>query len=134
MRLLTAIHAKISANDKSLDSLPKLREFAQKQGWKIVCDYIDKLRANDTATHASADAIVGVVTAMAKQEHIRISRRVKAGIARRQAKGQRWGPPRIEVDMHSVNARRKAGESLRSIARDLGVSPSLLVKLSKARS
>jgi DNA invertase Pin-like site-specific DNA recombinase len=75
-----------------------------------------------------------LVGAMAEFERNIIVERVRAGMANAKRKGKRIGRPRrhaIEVDMRSVRARRAAGESLRSIARDLGVSPSLLVKRSK---
>ncbi len=38
---------------------------------------------------------------------------------------------RIYVDLKAVEARRANGESLKAIARDLGVSPVLLVKRTK---
>jgi|ERR1019366_975764 hypothetical protein len=43
----------------------------------------------------------------------------------------RLGRARLCVDMTAVKARRANGESLRAIARDLGVSPALLVKRTK---
>ena len=56
--------------------------------------------------------------------------------------GQEWltpgprdkslGQAKVHVDMNSVEVRRANGESLRAIARDLGVSPALLVKRAKA--
>lgn len=132
-RLLTTIHAELKADAQSLDSLAKLREFARKQGWRIMCQYLDELGAKGGQTRVSADAVIGLVTAMAIQEHARISRSVKAGISRAKATGKPWGPPAFDLNMKLVRKRRAAGESLRSIARDLGVSPSLLVKRSKAR-
>jgi hypothetical protein len=42
-----------------------------------------------------------------------------------------WAPN--EVDMVAVRAKQKADPSLRRIARDLGVSPALLVKRTKTR-
>src|SRR5437762_2511407 len=42
------------------------------------------------------------------------------------------GPKRADIDMDVVRKRQAKGESLRSIAKALGVSPSLLVKRAKA--
>jgi putative DNA-invertase from lambdoid prophage Rac len=73
-----------------------------------------------------------IIGAIAEFERELIRERVKAGMALARAKGRTLGRPRAEVDMTDVSARRAAGESLRSIAHDLGVSASLLVKLAKA--
>ena len=48
-------------------------------------------------------------------------------MAHAKAKGRRLGRSRLYVDTAAVEARRAKGESLRAIARDLGVSPALLV-------
>jgi DNA invertase Pin-like site-specific DNA recombinase len=73
-----------------------------------------------------------IVAAIAEFERELIRERVRAGMAHARSKGRKLGRPSVKVDMAVVTARRAAGESLRSIARDLGVSASLLVKLSKA--
>ena len=78
------------------------------------------------------DAVIAIVATVAKQERIRISERTRAGLATAIAKGKKLGRPTAIVDMFRVKARRNAGESLRTIARDLGVSPALLVKRSRA--
>lgn len=78
------------------------------------------------------DAVIAIVATVAKQERIRISERVRAGMSRARSLGRKLGRPSADVDMFSVGARRASGESLRAIARDLGVSPALLVKRSRA--
>jgi DNA invertase Pin-like site-specific DNA recombinase len=78
------------------------------------------------------EAIIGLLAAIAKQESIRMSERIRAGLQRARAKGKHIGRPSADVDMIAVSARRASGESLRSIARGLGVSPALLVKRAKA--
>jgi DNA invertase Pin-like site-specific DNA recombinase len=78
------------------------------------------------------EAIIGLLAAIAKQESIRMRERIKAGLDRARANGKHIGRPAADVDMDAVQARRQAGESLRSIARTLGVSPALLVKRAKA--
>jgi DNA invertase Pin-like site-specific DNA recombinase len=77
------------------------------------------------------DAIVGVLAAIAKQESVRMSERIKAGLATARREGKQIGRPGAVVDMVRVAERRQAGESLRSIAQSLRVSPALLVKRSK---
>lgn len=69
-----------------------------------------------------------IIGAMGEFERNLIRERVKAGMAHARAKGRTLGRARVHVDMPAVEARRAKGESLRAIARDLGVSPALLVK------
>jgi DNA invertase Pin-like site-specific DNA recombinase len=73
-----------------------------------------------------------IIGAMGEFERNLIRERVKAGMAHAKAKGRTLGRARLYVDMKAVEARRAMGESLRAIARDLGVSPALLVKRAKA--
>jgi len=72
-----------------------------------------------------------IIGAMGEFERNLIRERVKAGMAHAKAKGRRLGRSRVHVDLKAVQARRANGESLRAIARDLGVSPALLVKRTK---
>lgn len=72
-----------------------------------------------------------IVGAMGEFERNLIRERVKAGMAHAKAKGRKLGRTEIYVDLKTVEARRASGESLRAIARDLGVSPALLVKRTK---
>jgi DNA invertase Pin-like site-specific DNA recombinase len=74
-----------------------------------------------------------IIGAMAEFERNLIRERVRAGMAHARAKGRKLGRTRIHVDMAAVEARRARGESLRAIARDLGVSAALLVKRIKAK-
>ena len=75
-----------------------------------------------------------IIGAMGEFERNLIRERVKAGMAHAKAKGRKLGRSRVYVDLKSVAARRASGESLRAIARDLGVSPALLVKRTKGRA
>jgi DNA invertase Pin-like site-specific DNA recombinase len=77
------------------------------------------------------DAIVGLLATIAKQEAVRMRERIMAGLARAKAEGKRAGPKPMLLDMARVRERRAAGESLRSVARAMGVSPALLVKRAK---
>lgn len=75
-----------------------------------------------------------IIGAMGEFERNLIRERVRAGMAHAKAKGRRLGRATLCVDMASVEARKAKGESLRAIARDLGVSAALLVKRAKSRA
>jgi DNA invertase Pin-like site-specific DNA recombinase len=75
-----------------------------------------------------------IIGAMSEFERNLIRERVKAGMAHAKAKGRVLGRARVHVDMAAVEVRRANGESLRSIARGLGVSAALLVKRAKRRA
>ncbi len=72
------------------------------------------------------DAIVGIIGTIAKQERVRISERVKAGLARAKANGTRSGKeigrPRVVFRRDEVREMRDQGLSWRAIARQAGVS------------
>lgn len=73
-----------------------------------------------------------IIGAMSEFERNLIRERVRAGMAHAKAKGRKLGRAKVHVDMEAVEARKAKGESLRAIARDLGVSAALLVKRAKA--
>ena len=69
------------------------------------------------------DAVISILATVAKQERIRISERVRAGIARRKAQGKRFGGGTVKaIDMQEVGRLRSEGASMASIAKTLGVS------------
>lgn len=69
------------------------------------------------------DAVISILATVAKQERIRISERVRAGIARRKAQGKRFGGGKVKaIDMQEVGRLRSQGASMASIAKALGVS------------
>jgi len=75
------------------------------------------------------EAIIGVLAAVAAQERIRISEGTKAGLARTRAQGTRLGRPTADVDLRKLRKLRERGETMRSIARKLRVSPALVCQL-----
>jgi DNA invertase Pin-like site-specific DNA recombinase len=77
-------------------------------------------------------AMFGMCAVMAEFERALICERVRSGMENARRKGRRLGRSAVYVDMGVVAARRASGESLRAIARDLRVSPALLVKRAKA--
>ena len=74
------------------------------------------------------EAIVGLLAAIAQQEHTRISERVKAGMDRAKAKGKRFGRPIVHVDVKAARKLQTEGLGLRGIAKRLGVSVNTLLK------
>src|SRR5215472_8488506 len=90
------------------------------------------LRDGFDLSTASGRLMFQIIGAMGEFERNLIRERVRAGMAHARAKGRKLGRTTVHVDMRAVELRRANGESLRAIARDLRVSPALLVKRSKA--
>lgn len=73
------------------------------------------------------EAVLAILAAIAKQERLRISERVKAGLDTARAAGRVGGRPRVAVDEEMLErARRLRGEGLTvmQVAMELGVSKS----------
>ena len=68
------------------------------------------------------DAVLAILATVAKQERIRLSERVQAGLRRARAQGQRLGRPNAAVRPERVRVLRSRGFSLRQIAKETGVS------------
>jgi DNA invertase Pin-like site-specific DNA recombinase len=78
------------------------------------------------------DAVIGILAAVAKQERIRISERVKAGLERARKQGRVGGRPRTDEDhklVASVLRLRSAGKGIRGIAAELKMSPTTAQRL-----
>lgn len=69
-----------------------------------------------------AEAVTYILAAIARQEHIRISERTKAGLARAKRKGKTLGRPRVKVSNEQIFKLRERGMTVRAIAAKLGVS------------
>src|SRR5438876_10182950 len=155
--IFVAIYSRVSTRDKGQDftnQLLALREFAAKQGWTIVNEYIDQQSAKDDdrpafrqmfqdasqrkfdvllfwsldrlsregtvetlqhlqrltsygvawrsfteqyldSTGIFKDAVIGILAAVAKQERVRLSERVQAGLERAKAQGRIGGRPKV---------------------------------------
>jgi DNA invertase Pin-like site-specific DNA recombinase len=74
------------------------------------------------------DAVIAIVATVAKQERVRISQRVKAGLEVARAKGKRLGRPRLILDAARIARLRAQGRSMREIATELGCSSALIHK------
>jgi DNA invertase Pin-like site-specific DNA recombinase len=76
-----------------------------------------------------AEAIVGILAAIAQQERLRIGERTRAGLVRARAAGTRLGRPPVQVDVGRARRLRKQGLSLRAIAGRLRVSAALVCQV-----
>ena len=71
------------------------------------------------------EAIIGLMAALARQERVRLSDRVKAGMERARAEGKHVGRPRTPDEVREqIRDLAATGElSRRAIAREVGTSP-----------
>lgn len=73
-----------------------------------------------------------VLGAVAEMERCLTVERIRAGMRNAKAKGHLPGIKQFTLDLDAIRARKTAGESLRTIAKDLGVSVALLSKRLKS--
>src|SRR5881296_3054221 len=106
---------------KTLEYLQRLDSYGV--AWKSFTEqYLD-------STGMFRDAVIAILATIAKQEHARLSERVVAGLRRAKREGTVLGRKRIILDRERVQARHAAGESVRAIAADIGVSKSLVANI-----
>jgi DNA invertase Pin-like site-specific DNA recombinase len=67
------------------------------------------------------DAVIGILAVVAKQERVRISERVQAGLNRARAAGRVGGRPKGVFDRQKVQQLRQQGLSIAEIAAEVGV-------------
>lgn len=67
------------------------------------------------------DAIISLLATLAKQERLRISERVKAGMNRARAKGKVFGRKSVVFDKQLARELRASGSSWRTVSRELNV-------------
>ena len=79
-----------------------------------------------------SDAIIAILSCLAKQERIRISERTKAGLARVKVKGVKLGRPKTaqEIIMHAKSL-RESGKSYAEIGKSMGISKARAYQLVK---
>lgn len=69
------------------------------------------------------DVIIALLSTLAKQERIRISERVKAGLAKSRALNRIGGRPNLDEDkIRKINKMKSEGLSIMAIAKKLGIS------------
>ena len=78
------------------------------------------------------DAVLAILAAIAKQERVRISERVQAGLSRAKAQGKTLGRPKGAVRPERVLALRNRGLSIREIAEQTGVSAMTVQRILKS--
>ena len=78
------------------------------------------------------EAVIAILAAVAKQEHARLSERVVAGLRRAKREGKTLGRPKAIVDRERIRDARAAGQSLRQIANQFGISHTLVMNLLSA--
>jgi DNA invertase Pin-like site-specific DNA recombinase len=179
-----ALYARVSTRDKGQETenqLAELREFAAKQEWEIVSEFVDRESGStserpefqamftaasqrkfdillfwsldrlsregvlETLQHLNRltsygvnyrsfteryfdscgifkDAVISILATIARQERIRISERVRAGMKIARAKGRNIGRPRAVVDVAQIGQLSALGTPWAKIGRTLGVS------------
>ncbi len=82
------------------------------------------LRESDPAM---AELVLSFLAWAAKQEHVRISERTKAGLERVRANGTRLGrPPVREIDPQKVRNLRSEGKSWTTVLKEMGLPKTAL--------
>ena len=77
------------------------------------------------------DAVLSILATIAKQERIRISERVHAGLAKARRQGRIGGRPRLVLSHAKVLALSQDGATIREIAEEMGVSPASIHRILK---
>ena len=90
-------------------------------------------QAIDTTT-PSGRLLFHVLAAISEFERSLVVDRVKAGLDRARSRGVKLGRPRVQVDAARVMALQAEGRSIRAIARELGVSATVVAKTLRARA
>jgi hypothetical protein len=85
----------------------------------------------DTGNKMVTSIVLSVISAMAKQERQTLIDRTMSGLRTAKRNGKILGRPRRAIDWSLVNERVASGESVRSMARSLNVSHSLLLKVAQ---
>ena len=81
------------------------------------------------------DAIISILATLAKQEAVRQSERVRAGLERAKANGKTLGRPKTpEGKAEAVCELRRSGKSLRAVAKELNISHTSVIRLQRSAS
>jgi DNA invertase Pin-like site-specific DNA recombinase len=78
------------------------------------------------------DAVLSVLATIAKQERVRISERVHAGLAKARKQGRIGGRPRLILDRAKVAQLDCDGYTIREIAAEMGCSPASIHRVLKS--
>jgi DNA invertase Pin-like site-specific DNA recombinase len=80
------------------------------------------------------DAVIAIIATVAKQERVRLSQRVKAGLETARAKGKRLGRPQVIVEPSTIVMLRERGRSWPQIARELGIGVGTAYRIGQSLS
>lgn len=75
------------------------------------------------------DAVLSILATIAKQERIRLSERVHAGLDRARRQGKHIGRPRVVVDRYKVRELRSGGMAFHEISRRVGISKATVQRI-----
>lgn len=78
------------------------------------------------------DAVLSILATIAKQERIRISERVRAGLAKARREGRVGGRPRLIVNRAKMMRLEEEGYSIREIAEEMRVSAATVHRVLKS--
>jgi len=78
-------------------------------------------------------AVFTIIAAIAQLERSLIAERVRAGLRRARADGKRLGRPPLQVDLGRLESVIRRKLSVRSAAKELGISPSSYLRLVRAQ-
>ena len=110
----------------------KLVEDLHKSGVKLWSYQEPFLRESDPAM---AELVLSFLAWAAKQEHVRISERTKAGLERVRANGTRLGrPPLREIDPQRVRDLRSEGKSWTTVLKEMGLPKTALSAVQRAEA
>ena len=90
-------------------------------------DFVSFGEAIDTST-AAGKMVFTMVSAISEFERSLIRERVLAGLHRARTRGRRLGRPRADLDADRVETLRRQGLSIRSIAREMGVTKDVVAR------
>jgi DNA invertase Pin-like site-specific DNA recombinase len=76
--------------------------------------------------------VLSILATIAKQERIRISERVHAGLAKARKQGRIGGRPRLVLDYKKALGLRQEGCTIREIADEMGTAPANIHRLLKS--
>lgn len=80
------------------------------------------------------DAVIAIIATVAKQERVRLSQRVKAGLETARARGKRLGRPQVIIDPATIAMLRQRGRSWPQIARELGIGVGTAFRIGQSLS
>jgi DNA invertase Pin-like site-specific DNA recombinase len=78
------------------------------------------------------DAVLAILAVIAKQERIRLSERVHAGLARARKQGRVGGRPKLVLDRDRIMQLDADGWTIREIAEEMGVSRASIHRILKS--